>query len=171
MTQKKKIKFNLILIFSLGIEPSVQQTLIKEVDIVFHSAATVRFDEHLSLAMQINVFGTQNLLELCRQMSHLEVFIHISTAYSNCNRLSIEEKIYDPPISKTQVQKMLNCLNGKMIDRILPAILAGFPNTYVFTKCLAESVIAEYASDLPVVIFRPAIVMSTEKEPIPGWIK
>lgn len=121
--------------------------------------------------MQINVLGTQHLIELCRFMPHLQAFIHISTAYSNCNRLDIKEQIYDPPITSNQVQKILNCLNGKTIDRILPAILAGFPNTYVFTKCLAESVIAEMANDLPIVIFRPAIVMSTETEPIPGWIK
>lgn len=48
-------------------------------------------------ALQLNVMGTQRLLELARQMRNLEAFIHISTAYANCVRKCIEEIIYPPP--------------------------------------------------------------------------
>lgn len=55
------------------------------------------FPAFLRHALQLNVMGTQRLLELARQMRNLEAFIHISTAYANCVRKCIEEIIYPPP--------------------------------------------------------------------------
>lgn len=48
--------------------------------------------------MQLNVLATQMMLALAHRMKHLEVFVHVSTAYSNCNRELIEEAIYAPPV-------------------------------------------------------------------------
>lgn len=45
----------------------------------------------------------------------------------------------------------------------------GWPNTYVFTKAVAEMLVEQLKGDLPVVILRPTIVTSTFKEPFPGW--
>lgn len=44
------------------------------------------------------------------------------------------------------------------------------PNTYTFTKSLAEQIVNEYRTKFPVVIFRPSIVVSSIDEPIAGWI-
>ncbi|KAL0196506.1 hypothetical protein M9458_010078, partial [Cirrhinus mrigala] len=49
-------------------------------------------------ALQLNVIATQQLLSLAQQMQHLQAFIHISTAYANCNRRHIDEVIYPPPV-------------------------------------------------------------------------
>ncbi len=49
-------------------------------------------------ALQLNVIATQQLLALAQQMQHLQAFIHISTAYANCNRRHIDEVIYPPPV-------------------------------------------------------------------------
>lgn len=57
----------------LGISESDQNTLIKNVSIVFHSAATVKFDEALKLSVTINMVGTKQLLNLCHRMHNLEV--------------------------------------------------------------------------------------------------
>lgn len=59
----------------LGMKITDRQTLISNVDVVFHCAATVRFDEKLRLAVNINVHGTRELLELCTHMQHLQVFL------------------------------------------------------------------------------------------------
>lgn len=154
----------------LGINDHDKQLLIDNVQIVIHGAATVKFDEQLSVAMQINVAGTQFLIELSKQMKQLISFVYVSTAYSNCNRLKIKEKIYEPPITKERVQQYLNTLHDKSLETVEPSILSGFPNTYTLTKCLAEHMIAESDKDLPIVIFRPAIVMPTANEPVSGWI-
>lgn len=46
------------------------------------------------------------------------------------------------------------------------------PNTYVFTKRLAEDVVHDFSEEykLPCVIIRPSIVISSAKEPVTGWI-
>ncbi len=44
-------------------------------------------------------------------------------------------------------------------------LIAGWPNTYTYTKCLAEDLVKTMSKDLPVTIFRPAIVIPTYKEP------
>ncbi|CAH2218452.1 jg22118 [Pararge aegeria aegeria] len=45
------------------------------------------------------------------------------------------------------------------------------PNTYVFVKQLAENVVYEYKGKLPLVIMRPSVVISSYREPMPGWIE
>lgn len=49
-------------------------------------------------AMQLNVLATQKMLALAHRMKHLQIFIHISTAYANCDREIIEEIVYPPPV-------------------------------------------------------------------------
>lgn len=57
----------------LGMTICDRQTLISNVNIVFHGAATVRFDEKIQLSVTINVHGTQEILELCAEMKSLQV--------------------------------------------------------------------------------------------------
>lgn len=60
----------------LGMTSKDILTLADEVNIVFHVAATVRFDEKLRIAIAINVNGTGDVLDLCRQMRKLKVRIY-----------------------------------------------------------------------------------------------
>lgn len=55
--------------------------------------------------------------------------------------------------------------------RMVRAKLYGWPNTYVFTKAMAEVYLEHSKGNLPVTIIRPAVVTSTYKEPFPGWIQ
>ena len=57
----------------LGISAQNTEELCREVSIVFHVAATVRFNENLKMALQTNVIGTQEVVNLCKEMPHLEV--------------------------------------------------------------------------------------------------
>ncbi|HEY1400854.1 MAG TPA: SDR family oxidoreductase [Terriglobales bacterium] len=45
----------------------------------------------------------------------------------------------------------------------------GWPNTYTFSKSLAESMIAKYGEGLPIAIVRPAIVETSVFKPFRGW--
>lgn len=47
--------------------------LFDAVTVVFHSAATVRFDEDLKLSATINMLGTKRLVKLCHKMKTLAV--------------------------------------------------------------------------------------------------
>lgn len=59
----------------LGINQLDQKTLTDNVSIVFHSAATVKFDEALKLSVAMNLLGTKRLIQLCYKMTKLEVII------------------------------------------------------------------------------------------------
>ena len=45
----------------------------------------------------------------------------------------------------------------------------GWPNTYTFTKSVAESLIAKYGTGLPIAVVRPSIVESSLEKPFRGW--
>lgn len=56
-----------------GISESDRRKLIENVQIIFHAAATVRFDEKLKLAVAINVNGTKEIMLLSKQAKSLVV--------------------------------------------------------------------------------------------------
>lgn len=56
-----------------GLSPTDLQLLTENVSIVFNSAATIKFDEELKDAIEMNVKGPMKLLEISRQMKRLEV--------------------------------------------------------------------------------------------------
>jgi fatty acyl-CoA reductase len=57
----------------LGISEQDQALLAREIDIVFHVAATVRFDEAIKTAIQMNVRGTREILNMCQNFPRLKV--------------------------------------------------------------------------------------------------
>lgn len=65
-----------VTIDELGLSPPDLQLLCDNVSIVFHSAATGKFDEELRTAVEVNVKGPQRLMKICHQMKCLEVVIY-----------------------------------------------------------------------------------------------
>jgi fatty acyl-CoA reductase len=57
----------------LGMSAQSREELCREVSIVFHAAATIRFNENLKLALQTNVIGTQEVVDVCKEMPLLAV--------------------------------------------------------------------------------------------------
>ena len=49
--------------------------LIEDVSVVFHSAATINFDEDLTKAVNLNVGAVFTILEICKKMKKLEVIL------------------------------------------------------------------------------------------------
>lgn len=58
---------------NIGLSPSDQELLSEKVNIVIHSAATIRFVETLSNALNLNTLGTKRLLELSYRFKNLKV--------------------------------------------------------------------------------------------------
>ncbi|KAJ7329297.1 hypothetical protein JRQ81_015471 [Phrynocephalus forsythii] len=154
----------------LGIAPEDAAELLSEVNIVFHCAATVRFDEPLKLALWLNVRATQQLLVLAHQMQHLEAFIHFSTAYANCNRKHIEEVVYSPPMEPKKLFDLVEWMDESLLEEITPKLIGDWPNTYTFTKALGEYLVQQEKGNLNIAIIRPSIVGASWREPFPGWI-
>ncbi|CAG9767884.1 unnamed protein product [Ceutorhynchus assimilis] len=144
--------------------------LSRTVNVVFHSAATVKFDEKLKLSVTINMLGTQRLVELCKRMSNLEALIHVSTAYCNCDRSEVKETIYPPSIGPDEIVSLVEALDEDLVDSLTPKLVGNRPNTYTFTKALAECWLKDNKGDLPLVIVRPSIVLSSMDGPLKGWV-
>ncbi|XP_050308705.1 fatty acyl-CoA reductase wat-like [Anthonomus grandis grandis] len=154
----------------LGLNDIDRYTLVQEVDCVLHYAATVRFDEKLRLATYINVRGVRDLIRLAKEMKHLRAFLHVSTAFSNCTHKEIDEKFYEPLITGEKLLNLVECLDDDQLDQITKTVLRDFPNTYAFTKCVAEDIVRKEATNIPIALYRPSIVIATVKEPVSGWI-
>ncbi|KAL1502675.1 hypothetical protein ABEB36_007788 [Hypothenemus hampei] len=160
-----------VLLPNLGISKEDREMLIKDVNFIFHCAATIRFDESLKKAVLMNVRGTQFMLDLAKECKNLQVFAHVSTAYCHLNERILYEKPYPPPADPHKVIKTVEWLPDEIIDQITPKILGDIPNTYAFTKALGETLVVEAKEQdhLPVMILRPPVVIPIWKEPIPGW--
>ena len=154
----------------LGISPENVELLEKEVNVVFHSAATIRFDEPLRIAMDMNVLAVRRMIHLCVNFKNLEVFVHVSTAYANCDKPFIEEMVYNPSVEPQKLIDAMEWMDDEMINMVTPQLIGNKPNTYTFTKHLAEYLLIKEGSNLPLAIVRPSIVGASWKEPFPGWI-
>lgn len=155
----------------IGMSDWDRNQLKDNVNIVFHVAATVRFNESLRDAANLNTIGTKSVLDLCSEMKCLKSVVHVSTAYSNPMRKTVEELVYPTtPIDKDVFLKVLSAFDGNSIDLISDRIQGQHPNTYTLTKSMAESLVADYNYKLPICIVRPSIVTAANDEPCPGWI-
>ncbi|XP_041367398.1 fatty acyl-CoA reductase 1-like [Gigantopelta aegis] len=154
----------------LGISSEDLKLLQENVQIVFHSAATVRFDESLRVALQLNVLAVRELIVLAKTLRKLQVLVHVSTAYANCERPFIEEVVYPPTVDPHKLIDALEWMDDEMLEILTPKLLKGKPNTYTYTKHLAENILVTEGVGLPLAIVRPSIIGAAWKEPLPGWI-
>lgn len=58
---------------SLGLSNNDRDWLFENVNFVFHCAATIKFNESLDIANELNVQGTNRLLSLASEMKNLKV--------------------------------------------------------------------------------------------------
>ncbi|CAF0976499.1 unnamed protein product [Adineta steineri] len=164
-----------------------QQLLIENCQIVINSGASVRFTEPLKQAIKSNLYSVRNMINLCKKMQQLQSFVHISTAYIHPYRLDIDEVLYPMNEDPNLLLESIEGFSEKMFDYLSKKLLINYPNTYTYTKSLAEYLILQQANQLPIgeelsqlnlniffssfffklAIIRPSIVGATWNEPIP----
>ncbi|XP_054158223.1 putative fatty acyl-CoA reductase CG5065 [Oppia nitens] len=158
----------------LGLSTTDRQLLINEVSVVYHLAASVKFNESLDKLIDQNVWGTNEVMKLCDKMIKLEAVIYLSTAFSNCNMKIIGENVYKLKHTAVDTMAAIRTVGqtyGYSSDTLaMRELMDDRPNPYTFSKAIAENLVTEQYSHLPIVIVRPSIVTSVLKEPIPGWI-
>ncbi|XP_068622040.1 putative fatty acyl-CoA reductase CG5065 [Battus philenor] len=159
-----------ILIDELGLSDDDRQELQKNCNIIFHSAACVRFDQRLKDAVNLNTTGTLRMLKLAETMENLEAFVHLSTAYCRCELDVLEEKLYPAMHKPERIMDIVQWMDDKTLNYLEPILIASEPNTYSYTKAITENLVAEYQTKFPIAIGRPSIVTSAWKEPLPGWV-
>ncbi|OIS96937.1 fatty acyl-coa reductase 3 [Nicotiana attenuata] len=186
---------------NLGINSELKDEMCKEIDIIVNSAAATRFDERYDTAIRINALGALNILKFSKQCSKLNMLLHVSTAYvCGVKEGLIQEKPlhYGETLNgefhldidaeqKLAEEKLkdLQARNAAEKEVTLAMRLLGFHPTFhenydssgqrymdgqthtrsqkQWERCLKE--------DLQLIILRPTIILSTYKEPFPGWIE
>jgi len=80
------------------------------------------------------------------------------------------KNLADAALENQLRKNRIRWVRGQMIEAgMRRARELGWPNTYTFTKSLAESLIAKLGRDLPVAVVRPSIVESSTQQPFRGW--
>jgi thioester reductase-like protein len=118
----------------LGVSEEAAGTLRRDVSTVIHCAASVSFELPLEESRRVNVEGTRNMAQFARGCPRLERFTYVSTAY-----------VAGEP--------------GGLFREDELAVGQSFRNPYERSKFEAEVALRAEASDLPLQILRPSIVV------------
>jgi thioester reductase-like protein len=122
----------------LGLSDEQLGRLRGEVTIAYHLAAIYDLAVPLEVAQRVNVDGTGNVLELCASCERFERLNYVSTAYVAGDRTGV---VYEHELALGQ----------------------GFKNHYESTKFQAELWVRDAMDDVPVTIYRPAIVVGDSR--------
>lgn len=141
----------------LAISSEDRQLIVDEVEIVFNVVASVKFNEKLADAIDINVLGTNKIINLTMKISNLKSFLHISTLYCNCDRSFIKETVYEPEIGYEKIIQLYRILDNETLEKFSHCLIGNMPNTYTMTKKCSENLVNHKAFYLPAGIFRPPI--------------
>uniref|UniRef100_A0A7N0TSH9 Fatty acyl-CoA reductase n=1 Tax=Kalanchoe fedtschenkoi TaxID=63787 RepID=A0A7N0TSH9_KALFE len=180
----------------LGLDANVRKMICQEADFIVNIAAITDFDERYDVTLGINTFGVMHIMNMARECSKLQIFLHVSTAYVHGEKsgilpettfsmdqivdgtndvisISNEKEISDRKLDELRSQKCSQAEEKQaMRDLGLQrARMHGWPNTYAFTKSMGEMVLEEMKGEVPLVIVRPTVVTSTYKDPFPGWVE
>ena len=157
----------------LGCDMQTLAMLQAETDWIINCAANVEFMEPLKKIVTDNVKSALTVLEFAQGCRKLRGIVHVSTAYVNANNPGqVQEKIYSQWYydNAEELYDWVMSTESDTIQRVLPNLLAGMPNTYAFSKQLAEILLSKKRGDIPLAIVRPTCVGAAYREPIPGWI-
>jgi long-chain acyl-CoA synthetase len=122
----------------LGLDPSTYADLCERVTHVVHCAADLRVDATVEELRATNVDGVANIIDFARSAHRLERLVHVSTAYVAGGRTGTVSE-----------------------DDLTNAF--GFGSPYEQTKYEAERLVRVGASELPVTIVRPSMIVGDSR--------
>lgn len=83
--------------------------------------------------------------------------VHVSSAYVNSYLLEADERIYPAPCDVNELLKLVETLDDATLVAQTPDIIKEHPNSYTFTKHLAEHEVKN--GRIPATILRPSMSM------------
>lgn len=144
-----------------GISEEDRNAIIENVDVIFHIAASIRFDDPLTKAIITNVRFTRDIIELGLEAKHLKAFVHVSTAYCNSDKKIVDEKLYAAYGDWRESIEIAESSDQTLIEYLTAKYIHPLPNTYTYTKSLGEHVVTELCrGKIPAVIIRPTMGLS-----------
>lgn len=156
---------------NLGLSDEHFKKVVGSCQMVFHMAASLKLEATLKPNILTNLTATKYVLNLARQMKHLVQFVHLSTAFCYEDQEVLHEKVYDFHHNPEDLIKCAEWMSEEAMTAMQKEILGSQPNTYTYTKRLAEILLRNEYQHLPVCIVRPSIVSPAFREPLPGWVE
>ncbi|MBI4719051.1 MAG: AMP-binding protein [Planctomycetes bacterium] len=183
-----------------GLDPAAYRELARRIQVVVNSAATVTFDERLDLAVDLNTLGPTRLLGFARDCGNVPFLHVSTCYVCGARSGTIMEDFSAPEMAREKLPRdkrtggydldhLVESLQEeaarlrhqfgadtelcrqKLIDAGMErARFYGWNDTYTFTKWIAEQLLVRDHGEVPLAIFRPAIIESSFEEPTPGWI-
>lgn len=147
-------------------------TISLHVDYIINCAASIDFNLKLKEAISQNVDGLLELIKLAKN-NNIKNFIHISTAYVSPPGENAEEKFVKIK-NLENIDSLYSNIKSDKITFIDITKQTYFPNTYCFTKWIAEKFIEKEIKNSKNIFFqiiRPSIITNSIKTPYPGWFK
>lgn len=100
---------------NLDLSNEDQKILMSEVNVIFHCAANVRFNDPLNEAVNINTGGTLRILNLAEKMKSLKVFCYMSTAFCQSYQCELEERYYPSNLDVYDIIKQTQTLDNEAL--------------------------------------------------------
>lgn len=152
---------------NIGLSEETLNKLYNEVNIVVHSAATVRFTEELKISSHLHITGTHNVIQVAKKIKNLDIFVHLSSFGAWSANDVLTENIPDPPYDPYEFAQIFDKLTPQQAKEIEPQYIGKPPkylNSYSITKSLAEVVVKREAHHFKkVAVIRPPFLMSPAK--------
>lgn len=130
---------------------------VSSANIVFHLAASLRLEATLKPNVEMNLMGTKHVIDVCKQMPNLLAVLHLSTAFCNCDQEVMREEVYEWPQKPLDLIRCAEWMTEDAMDIMGRKLIAPHPNTYTYTKRLAEMLVRDEHPNLPICIVRPSI--------------
>ncbi|XP_048524365.1 fatty acyl-CoA reductase 1-like [Dendroctonus ponderosae] len=160
-----------VLTLGLGISDEDRKLLIQDVHFICHTAASVKFDDFLKDAIFTNIRAAREVALLALEMKNIQVFLHVSTTYCNIDgKKIVDEVLYPQHGDWKEAICAAESMDSHTLNVLTQKFMEPFPNTYTYTKQLAEYCINDMlVGKVPAIICRPSVVVSTLVEPFQGW--
>lgn len=72
-------------------------------------------------------------------------------------RTSWHLQVHDPPVDPHEVLRAASWLSEDQLQLLAPSMYQNHPNSYTYSKRLAEAVVRESYPEIPAAIARPSI--------------
>eukprot|EP00934_Nitzschia_sp_Nitz4_P008304 Nitzschia sp. Nitz4//scaffold213_size37731//277//7089//NITZ4_007715-RA/size37731-processed-gene-0.0-mRNA-1//1//CDS//3329542050//8294//frame0 len=138
---------------------------------VFHCAAEVSFIQELADAAKSNVTSSLNMQALSQRLG--ATFVHVSTSFvhgglSGSTTAPLSEQLF--PLAPFNAREIYTSMLGTQYYASKAMTELRFPNSYTFSKCVCEHLLAEGSSSSSrTIILRPSIVGPAFETPFEGW--